>query len=159
MANYQRSRWINAQPETVYRFVSDIHNLTTYVPTVQSAEMVGDDRIRVKGEFQGNRFSDTGWFKLDPDRQRIEWSSGEHDYSGWMPVTPGTNSGTQVVVDLTLPPWVTASGRPITGEPDGHDLPERSLEDALDSLRNMIEGSGGKEVPAEVLSPETGPTP
>ena len=50
---------------------------------------------------------------------------------------------------LSFAPYVTPTGRPITGEPsDEPDPIELSLEAALDSLRNLMEGRGGKEEPA-----------
>jgi hypothetical protein len=61
----------------------------------------------------------------------------------------GADGGAQVVVHLSFAPYVTPSGRPITGEPaDEPDPIEQSLEAALDSLRNLMEGRGGKEEPA-----------
>jgi hypothetical protein len=56
-----------------------------------------------------------------------------------------------VVAHLSFAPYVTPSGSPITGEPDIDPDPiEESLEAALDSLRNLMEGRGGKEAPASV---------
>jgi hypothetical protein len=56
-----------------------------------------------------------------------------------------------VVAHLSFAPYVTATGRPITGEPEADPDPiEQSLEAALDSLRNLMEGRGGKEEPASI---------
>jgi hypothetical protein len=61
----------------------------------------------------------------------------------------GADGGAQVVAHLSFAPYVTPSGRPISGEPaDEPDPIEQSLEAALDSLRNLMEGRGGKEEPA-----------
>jgi hypothetical protein len=58
----------------------------------------------------------------------------------------GEDGGSQVVAHLSFAPYVTATGRPITGEPEADPDPiEQSLEAALDSLRNLMEGRGGKE--------------
>ena len=57
----------------------------------------------------------------------------------------------QVVAHLSFAPYVTATGRPITGELEAEPDPiEQSLETALDSLRNLMEGRGGKEEPASI---------
>jgi hypothetical protein len=74
----------------------------------------------------------------------------ERTYSGWLTVA-GDDGGAQVVAHLSFAPYVTPSGRPISGEPETDPDPiEQSLEAALDSLRNVMEGRGGKEEPAAV---------
>jgi hypothetical protein len=56
-----------------------------------------------------------------------------------------------VVAHLSFAPYVTATGRPISREPAADPDPiEQSLEAALDSLRNLKEGRGGKEEPASI---------
>ena len=149
MAEYERSRVVQASPDDVFAFVSDVRNLATFLPTVEAAQPQAEDRVRVRGEVEGYAFEDDGWFRVDTGRRRLEWGSDEHDYSGWLTVA-GADGGAQVVAHLSMPPFVTESGRPITGEPTGGpDQVERSLEAALDSLRNLMEGRGGKEAPAE----------
>jgi hypothetical protein len=55
------------------------------------------------------------------------------------------------VAHLSLAPFVTSSGAPISGElGDGQDVIGESLEAALESLRNLLEGLGGKIEPAAV---------
>ena len=55
----------------------------------------------------------------------------------------------EVIAHISIAPYVTETGRPVTGEmDDGADPIEESLEAALDSLRNLMEGTGGKEEPA-----------
>jgi uncharacterized protein YndB with AHSA1/START domain len=160
MASYERSRWINAREDVVFRFATALRNMPTYIPTVKSVEWEpGGKTVRVKGEVRGQPFEDRHcWLKIDSDRNRMEWSAEGHDYSGWMTITKGDNAsgGAQVVVNLTVPPWVSPSGRPITGEPPGPNIIEESLEDSLNSLRNMIEGRGGEEIPPPLQPTDTG---
>jgi hypothetical protein len=57
-------------------------------------------------------------------------------------------TATDVVVHLSLPSHVSDFGRPLTGErAAGPDPIEQGLEAALDSLWNILEGTGGKEQP------------
>jgi hypothetical protein len=148
VAEYERSRWVQASPEDVFAFVSDAGNLPAFVPTVSAVEPQAEDRVRVHGEDQGRAYEDDGWFHVDAARRRLEWRDPERDYSGWLTVA-GADGGTQVVAHISIAPHVTASGRPITGELDtAPDPVEQSLEAALDSLRNLMEGRGGKEEPA-----------
>jgi hypothetical protein len=151
MAEYERSRLVQASPDDVFAFVSDPDNLAAFVPTVDAAEPQAPGRVRVQGESRGHACDDDGWFRVDEARRRLEWGADEHDYSGWLTVA-GDDGGAQVVVHLSVAPFVTASGRPITGEPPAEPDPiEQSLESALDSLRNLMEGRGGKEEPSAVV--------
>jgi hypothetical protein len=150
MAEYERSRLIRASPDDVFAFVSDAGNLATFLPTVDTVEPQAEDRVEVHGEVRGREYEDDGWFRVDEGRRRLEWGADERDYSGWLTVS-GDGDGSQVVAHLSFAPFVTPSGRPITGEPEvAPDPIEESLEAALDSLRNLMEGRGGKEEPAAV---------
>jgi uncharacterized protein YndB with AHSA1/START domain len=147
MAEYERSRLVLASPEDVFAFVSDPRNLATFLPTVDTVEPREEDRVEVHGEVRGRTYEDDGWFHVDEARHRIEWGADERTYSGWLTVAED-DAGAQVVAHLSMPPYVTPSGRPITGEPEiDPDSIEESLEAALDSLRNLMEGRGGKEEP------------
>ena len=113
-------------------------------------EPQAEDRVAIHGEVRGRTYEDDGWFRVDEARRRIEWGADEHTYSGWLTVAE-ENGGSQVVAHLSFAPYVTATGRPITGEPEADPNPlEQSLEAALDSLRNLMEGRGGKEEPASI---------
>ena len=148
MAEYERSRRVQASEDDVFAFVSDVGNLSTFVPTVEHVEPQPKGRVHVSGEIDHRKFDDDGWFHVDADRRRVEWGSEVRNYSGWLTVA-GEDGGAQVVAHLSLPPYVTPSGAPIRGEyAEGRDPIEASLEAALDSLRNLMEGRGGKEAPA-----------
>ena len=148
MAEYERSRLVQASLDDVFAFVSDVRNIAAFVPTVDTVEPQAEGRVEVHREVQGQAYEDDGWFRVDQTRRRIEWGDDERTYSGWLTVA-GEDGGTQVVAHLSFAPYVTPSGRPISGEPEDEPDPiEQSLEAALDSLRNLMEGRGGKEEPA-----------
>lgn len=148
---YQRSRRIQASPDDVFAFVTDIGNLPTYVPTIQSVETIGDGRIRLHGKVGDSTFDDEGWFRVDHNQRGLEWGAETHDYHGWMTVAAADDDAdaTQVVTHLSLIPHVDQDGRPFTGERAAEPDPtEEGLEAAMDSLRNILEGTGGKEQPS-----------
>src|SRR5215213_11878688 len=150
MTEYERSRLVQASPDDVFAFVSDASNLATFLPTVDAVEPQAEDRVGVHGEVGGRSYADDGWFRVDEARRRIEWGADERLYSGWLTVA-AEGGGAQVVAHISFAPNVTSAGRPITGEAaDEPDPIEESLEAALDSLRNLMEGRGGKEEPAAV---------
>ena len=134
----------------MFAFVSNASNLATILPTVDTVEPQADGRLEVHGEVRGHPYEDDGWFRVDEARRRIEWGADEHNYSGWLTVAD-EDGGAQVVAHLSFAPFVTPSGGPISGELETDPDPiEQSLEAALDSLRNVMEGRGGKEEPAAV---------
>lgn len=150
---YQRERRISVSPEAVFAFVSDVSNLPTFLATVQAAEPVAGDRVRLSGEVEGDRYEDEGWLRIDHNQRGLDWGVETREYTGWMTVTGANMDGTttDVVVHLSLPPHEGPSGRPLTGERvDERDPIEEGLEASLDSLRNILEGTGGKEQPGTV---------
>jgi hypothetical protein len=149
MAEYERSRLVQASPDDVFAFVSNVGNMAAFVPTVDAAKSEAGGRVHVHGEVRSDEYDDDGWFRVDAGRRRLEWGSDERDYSGWLTVS-GEDGGSQVVAHISAAPFVSSSGRPIDGEPAGApDRYEQGLEAALDSLRNLMEGSGGKEEPVQ----------
>jgi hypothetical protein len=147
MAEYQRLRRLDAPADDVFAFVSNAENLAAILPTVRSIAPAGEGHVRIRGETHGRPFEDAGWFRVDEARRRIEWGADAGDYHGWLTVA-GANGDAEVAIHLSLGPRVDTSGRPITGEASEEPDPvEEGLETALDSLRNLMEGTGGNEEP------------
>lgn len=150
MAEYQRLRRMDAAANDVFAFVANAENLAAILPTVHSVRPDGEGRVRVRGEVRGRSFEDAGWFRVDDARRRLEWGADGGDYNGSLTVA-GTNGDAEVAVHLSFAPRVDPSGRPITGEASEEPDPiEEGLEAALDSLRNLMEGRGGKEEPGAI---------
>ena len=114
MAEYERSRHVDAAPDEVFAFVSDPANMAAFVPTMEEAD-AEDGRVHVHGEVHDRPYDDDGWFRVDVSRRRLEWGSDERDYSGWLSVA-GDNGGTQVVAHISAAPFVDPSGRPISDD-------------------------------------------
>ncbi len=53
MAEYERSRVVQASPTDVFAFVSDPSNLATFLPTVDTVEPQAEGRVEVHGEVRG----------------------------------------------------------------------------------------------------------
>jgi hypothetical protein len=138
--------------DDIFAFVSRVENLPTFVPTVTAVTPQEAERVRVRGEINGDRYEDDGWFHVEDARRRVAWGDATGAYSGWLSVAGADNNDnrrSQVVAHLSIAPHYAPTGRPITGEnPSEADSIDRSLEAALDSLRNMMEGLGGKRTPA-----------
>ena len=74
MAEYERSRLVQASPDEVFAFVSDASNLATFLPTVDTVEPQAEGRVEIHGEVQGRAYEDDGWFRVDEAQRRTSLS-------------------------------------------------------------------------------------
>ncbi len=135
---------VSAAPEAVFRFVADINNLPKYLPTVHQAKPQAGERVEVDGEANGHHYHSDGWFKTDAATRTMMWGSdGENDYSGRMRVSgDGQRSTVECSLKFEPKPSVKQAmdehqGGPSAAMTDG-------LRASLQSIKNLIEGTGGK---------------
>lgn len=143
---YEERLHVRADADEVFDFVADVSNLPKYLPTTKSAEDQGPDRVRVQGEAAGHRYDSDGYLRSDRERMRLEWGADEGYYSGWMQIR-SDGGGAEVVVHISL------RDKPGQGEEraDGGPSPDQvreGMRKGLESIRNHVEGRGGKEEPA-----------
>jgi hypothetical protein len=154
MPEYEASRRIDAAPDDVFAFVADFGNLPDYVPTVRSATRMPDGRVRVQGRIGKTDFVDDGFVSVDPERRRIEWRADEDDYHGSLTVSDEiTHSRVWVRLSFgidkiaaanpSVPDEAVRRPEPTLG-PGARDPISTSLEAALDSLHDLMQGRGGK---------------
>jgi ribosome-associated toxin RatA of RatAB toxin-antitoxin module len=143
MPEYERSLQVQADPDVIFEFVSDVRNLPRYLPTTQHAEPQGPDRVHVEGEAHHHHFDADGFLRTDRARHRLEWGADEGYYSGWLQIRP-REGGSEVTVHLRFD---SMPGAQSGVQPSDADIVE-GLEKGLRSIRNQIEGRGGKEEPA-----------
>src|SRR5690349_23814909 len=105
MQEFEKSKTVNANPDQVFEYVSDLNNLPQYLPTLRHAEQIDGDRIRVEGQAAGKPYEETGFFRADRQRRRMEWGSdGESGYSGWLEVKEAGSGASEVSVHLSFDP-------------------------------------------------------
>ncbi len=147
MGEYERSITINATRKQIEDFVSDFRNLPKYVPTTHSAQAQPGDRVRVQGETPtGLKYDADGYFRVNESKNRLEWGSdGENQYSGWLEFKgSNTTAPAEVTVHLsaTPPPQAKQEMSKVSGSPDA--TINEGLEKSLQSIKNLLEGQGGK---------------
>ncbi len=149
MAEYEHSLSVQASPDAVFRFVSDIRNLPRYLPTTHQAEAQGEGRVRVRGEAGGHAYDSDGYFRADATKHRLEWGSdGENNYSGWLQIEEGRDGGaSNVTVHLSFAPRPDLAQRMDEQTGDHDRTIQQGLEAALLSIQNQVEGRGGKVEP------------
>ena len=145
MPEYTDRIEVAAEPDAVFRFVSDISNLPKYLPTVHGAHSQPHERVEVDGKANGHAYTSAGWFKVDQAGRTMTWGSdGDNDYSGKMAVS-GEGRMAKVECSLQFTPTadVKASmdrsqGGPSAAMTDG-------LRASLASIKEICEGTGGKQ--------------
>lgn len=141
---YEESLTVGASADTVIDFVADVSNLPKYMPTTKAAQSQGEDRVRVQGDAQGHHYDSDGYLRRATEQGRLEWGADEGYYSGWLQVRP-EGEGANVTVHISL------RGAPPGADPDSAPAPEQiqeGLRKSLESIRNHVEGRGGKEEPS-----------
>lgn len=113
MAELQHSDLIDASPDEVFAYLSDVRNLPRYFPGMTHAEVIGadrqhdGDRVAVGANIGGNEREAQAWFRVDDAARRIEWGSpAEQDYHGWLTVedeTQGAGTSTSLTLALSTP--------------------------------------------------------
>jgi len=131
MPEYSSTITVNCPADKVFGYVSDIKNLSSYLPTVHSAQPEG----------------------ADADARSMSWGSdGDNDYSGRMQVIE-TEDGAEVACTLHFNP------KPAIAEHmnDTQGGPDRAIQEGLDaslrSIKNLCEGEGGKVATSADRSP------
>jgi Polyketide cyclase / dehydrase and lipid transport len=154
MPDYEASRRIAAEPDDVYAFVSNIGNLPDWVPSVRAATTLPDHRVRVQGRIGHTDYSNDGFLETDPQRRRLAWRADEDNYHGSLTVSDEiTHSRVWVRLSFGIDK-IDAAKPSVPNEAVRRDEPElgpgaadpisTSLEAALDSLHDILEGRGGK---------------
>jgi uncharacterized protein YndB with AHSA1/START domain len=156
---YEQSQAIDAPPEEVFAWLSDVGNLPEYLPPVVNSSVVGPSaegvpgqRIRTTLEYPGGgggTFEAEGYLAVDEGDRRMEWGAEAGcDYSGWLTVANrGEGASEVVVVHLS---FGERSAEPEMREraPEGRDPLAEGISATLESIRRRIEeGSGKVEAP------------
>lgn len=142
MPDFEQSLSMQVPPDRVMDFVSDIRNLPRYVPTTQAAEAQSEDRVVVHGEAQGQHYDADGYLRRVDGH--LEWGADEGYYNGWLRAEP-EGDGSRVTVGIALhghPPGADQ------GEAPSEEEINEGLRKGLESIRNQLEGQGGKEEPS-----------
>ncbi len=164
---YEQSQAVDAPPEEVFAWLSDVGNLPKYLPPVvdssvegPSAEGTPGHRIRTTLEHpheDGETFTAEGYLAVDETERRMEWGAeAGRDYSGWLTVGNHGDGGSEVVVHLS---FGERSAEPeISNKADEDREPlEEGISATLESIRSQIEEGAGKveaPPPPEDAEPE-----
>ncbi len=156
---YERTKTISASAEETFAWLSDVGNLSHYLPPVREANIEGPSaegkpgrRIRMRVEIPDRYETEAeGYFHVDDEAGRMEWGAEMgRDYSGWLTVQENGADESTVTVHLSFGP--RSVEEQVQEESDGQRDPmEEGVEATLESIRRQIEEGSGKLDPS---SPE-----
>ena len=156
MQQYEQSQTIDAPPEEVFAWLSDVGNLPSYLPPVTDASVDGPasegspgSRIKTTLEYPGGdgSFDAVGYMAVDERERRMEWGAEEgRDYSGWLTVANHGEGQSEVVVHLNF------GERSVEGDlqeesEEGQNPLAEGITATLESIRRQIEEGSGKVEP------------
>lgn len=134
MGDYEHTTTVTADPDALYRYLSDVHNLPDYFAAMREAEPTGDtdaahhaDEVHVVADVDGTRREGEAWMRADADRRSLAWGSeGPNSYAGEL-VVGDADGGSTVTVRLH------------TERADGPGI-RAGLEQTLASIKEQVEG-------------------
>ncbi|MCW0212781.1 MAG: SRPBCC family protein [Pseudonocardia sp.] len=141
MGDYEHSTTVAADPESLFRYLSDVHNLPDYFAAMRSAEPTGDDapgaghpgaeEIHVVADVDGTEREGEAWFDADPKARALRWGSeGPNGYHGELAVNGVAEGRSEVMVSLH------------TERADGPGI-RAGLEQTLAEIKRTVEGTAG----------------
>lgn len=144
MSEYNHRVTIERPANEVFQFVSKPENMPRYLPTVHDATSLGEDRVVVAGKAAGHPYRNDGWFEVDETSRTMKWGSdGENRYRGDLRVED-LGDRCEVAVHLSFEPRPDQE-KAFQAQMGSRDrVIDEGLEDALESIRNICEGTGGK---------------
>ena len=133
MGDYEHTATIATDADTLFHYLSDVHNLPDYFTAMREAEPTGEhthggEEVHVVAEVEGKERAGDAWFVVEDDRRALRWGSeGPNSYQGELEVSPA-GQGSEVAVRLH------------TERADGPGIRE-GLEQTLASIKQHFEGS------------------
>jgi uncharacterized membrane protein len=100
MGDYQHSVDVSAPAGQLFGYLSDVRNLPRYFTAMTSAEPADGEAVHVTAEVNGKTEEGEAWFRVDRERQHLEWGSeGPSGYHGHLDVT-GEGGTSRVTVSV-----------------------------------------------------------
>ena len=88
MGDYEQSATVQASPNKVFAYLSDVKNLPSYFDSMTSAVPGNGDEVKTTALVDGKEVEGTAWFTVDEDERILSWGSeGPNDYHGELEVT------------------------------------------------------------------------
>ena len=96
MADFTSTTTVDASPDDLFAFLSDVGNLPRYFARMKTAEPGQGNEVHTSAELpDGTHVEGKAWFEVDTSKQHIAWGSeGDNDYRGYLDVRPAERGST-----------------------------------------------------------------
>lgn len=143
MSDHEHTATVAADPEELYRYLSDVGNLPHYFSAMRSAETVTDDahhtEVHTVAEVEGVRREGEAWFDTDDDARSIRWGAeGSSGYRGELAVA-GSEGAATVTVRLHT--------EHLDDSPDVREKVDQGLRETVDTIRRNVEQDADPAAP------------
>ena len=103
MGDYEQSTTVQAAPDKVFSYLSDVSNLPSYFDRMTSAVPGKGDEVQTTALVDGQEVEGTAWFTVAEDERMLSWGSeGPNDYHGELEVSPSDDERGASVVTVRL---------------------------------------------------------
>ena len=132
MADFSSTTTVDASPEDLFAFLSDVGNLPRYFARMKTAEPAEGNAVHTTAELpDGSQVEGEAWFEVDKNAQHLSWGAeGSNDYHGSLDVSAAERGAT---VQVTL-----HTNRVEAGD---HEV-QKGLDSTLDTIRTLVEDQG-----------------
>lgn len=135
MSEYQESIVIRSSPSEVFRFLSSVDNITSYLPMIREVRTESGDRIRALAEPAKQQREISGYFRVVDETRSIEWGiDGTPVYQGRLEVQEDAGRTSALRVRLTME----------RRQDDQHV--RQTLRQVMQSIKRLVEEQGGGRV-------------
>ena len=130
MGDFLATTTVDATPNALFDYLSQVDNLPRYFARMTSATAVmGKDEVHTTARMpDGQQVEGDAWFRANTHDQRIDWGSeGPHDYHGSLQVNDASGT-TEVQVRMHT-----------SRVADGDAAVEQGLRDTLATIKDLVE--------------------
>ena len=132
MADFTSTTTVDASPDDLFAFLSDVGNLPRYFARMTSAERGDGNEVKTSAQLpDGSHVEGRAWFEVDADKQHIAWGSeGSNDYHGYLDVRPAEH-GASVEVHIHT-----------TRVDEGDHQVQQGVDQTVDTIKSLVEDQG-----------------
>ncbi len=132
MADFSSTTTVDAPPQSLFDYLSDVGHLPDYFAGMLAAEPGDGEQVHTTAKLpDGQTVQGDAWFRVDESAKKIEWGAeGPSSYSGSLDVDgQGDSSSVTVTLHTTR-----------VQDDDGHV--QSGLEKTLTSIKRLVEEQG-----------------
>jgi hypothetical protein len=118
MSEYEHSIVVEAAPEAVFDFVTNIQNAPILISSPSSAQTPETER------------APSGWMRVYPGEYLMEWGSdGDQFYSGWLQIDEMDDTFSEITMHLSYPSRLDMGAASV----------DRDLQSAMQTIKQQVE--------------------